>query len=205
MTGDSAPHSTHVEVHPVSPEHWADLERVFGPRGACAGCWCMWWRLPHASFGAGKGDSNRESLRALVVSGTTPGLLAYRNGQPIGWCAFGPREDYPALARSRILKPVDDRPVWSVTCFFIARGQRRQGLTRRLLAAAVEHAQAYGAQIVEGYPIEPKNTDTPPVFAFTGTASAFRAAGFVEVARRSDTRPVMRYLIADLQARGARR
>jgi hypothetical protein len=107
--------AANIEIRPATPERWADLAALFGPRGACGGCWCMWWRLPRAGFGAAKGEGNREALCALVASGKAPGLLAYADSVPVGWCALAPREAYPALGRSRILKPVDDQPVWSVT------------------------------------------------------------------------------------------
>lgn len=185
-----------LAFHPATPERWADLEAVFGPRGACAGCWCMWWRLPRAQWERGRGEGNRAALRAIVDSGVAPGILAYVDGQPVGWCAVQPREAYPALGRSRILKPVDDAPVWSVTCFYVARPHRRRGLMRALLEAAVAHAAARGARIVEGYPVEPKRERMPDLYAYTGTAGVFRAAGFTEVARRSETRPIMRRVIA---------
>jgi GNAT superfamily N-acetyltransferase len=184
-----------VEYHPATPERWPDLERLFGPRGACGGCWCMWWRLPRAAFEQGKGEQHRDAFRALVESGEVPGLLAYERGAPIGWCALAPRADYPRLDSSRLLKPIDDLPVWSVVCFFVARGHRRQGMSVGLLRAAVAFATQRGAQIVEGYPIEPRSTAVPAPFAYTGTVSAFRQAGFVEVLRRSETRPIMRYTI----------
>jgi GNAT superfamily N-acetyltransferase len=193
--------STHdpgsIEIHPATSERWDDLERLFGPRGATGGCWCMWWRLPRSEFDRQKGEGNREALRSVVNTGTPPGLLAYIDGQPVGWCALAPREEYGALERSRILKRVDELPVWSVTCFFVAKEHRRKGVTSRLLRAAVEYAAEHGARIVEGYPVEPKSADTPPVFIFTGIASSFRDAGFAEVARRSETRPIMRYRIVD--------
>lgn len=114
----------------------------------------------------------------------------------MGWCSVAPREAFPALERSRVLKRVDDQPVWSVVCFFIAKPYRRQGLTVSLLKAAAEYARQAGARIVEGYPEDPKKADIPAPFAFTGLASAFLQAGFVEVLRRSATRPIMRYTIA---------
>ena len=132
-----------------------------------------------------------------MVDGEEPGILAYVDGVALGWCAIQPREAYPALARSRIFKPVDTQPVWSVTCFFIAKAYRRKGLTVELLRAAVAHAHERGATIVEGYPFEVTSVsgEMPAVYAFTGLASAFRQAGFTEVARRSETRPIMRYSI----------
>lgn len=177
---------------PLTPERWHDLEALFGPRGACAGCWCMWWRLPRSQWGAQKGEGNRAAFEALVASDAQPGILAYVEGRPAGWCAVEPREAYPALDRSRTLKRVDEAPVWSVTCFFVARPYRRHGLTVWLLVAAAEHARARGARILEGYPVEPRVGRTADAWAFTGTLSAFRRAGFVEVARRSATRPIVR-------------
>lgn len=157
----------------------------------------MWWRLSRAQFDRQKGEGNREVLRDIVLSGQVPGLLAYAGEEPVGWCAVAPRETFPALERSRILKRVDDKPVWSVVCFFVARRYRGRGLTVALLRAAVEHAACHGACIVEGYPVEPRKDRLPDPFIYTGSASAFRQAGFVEVARRSETRPIMRYAIGD--------
>jgi GNAT superfamily N-acetyltransferase len=133
-------------------------------------------------------------MKRIVDSGKVPGILAYAGGEPVGWCAVATREAYPRLARSRILKPVDDQPVWSVVCFFIAKPYRQRGLTRRLLQAAVEHVRKNKGRILEGYPVEPKK-NMPDPFVYTGLASAFRKAGFKEVARRSETRPIMRYEI----------
>lgn len=184
-----------LEYHPLTLERWGDFERLFGPKGACGGCWCMYERIPRAEFARQKGQGNKETMRAIVAAGEVPGLLAYAAGEPVGWCAVEPREVYGALERSRILKPVDDQPVWSVMCFFIAKGHRRQGVTVGLLRAAVDHARAHGARIVEGYPVEPKTASVPDAFAWHGTAAAFRRAGFAEVARRSETRPIMRYVV----------
>ena len=189
------PAAHEVIAYPLTAERWPDLEALFGPRGACGGCWCMVWRLKRAEFERQKGDANRRALKAIVESGAAPGLIGYIGEQPIAWCAVAPREHYPALERSRVLKPVDDQPVWSVTCLFVARRFRRQGLTVRMLEAAVAQAGQCGARIVEGSPVEPKTADMPAAFAWTGTASAFRQAGFVEVLRRSPTRPIMRYIV----------
>ncbi|TKJ29443.1 MAG: GNAT family N-acetyltransferase [Chloroflexi bacterium B3_Chlor] len=157
----------------------------------------MWWRLKQSQFEKQKGEENKRALKRIVDSDEVPGLLAYADEQPIGWCSVAPREAFPRLGRSRILKRVDDQPVWSVVCFFVDKSFRRRGVAVRLLGAAVEHAKKHGAKIVEGYPVEPRTASTPDAFAFTGLASAFRKAGFVEVLRRSDTRPIMRYHIAE--------
>lgn len=184
-----------LEFHPLTPERWKDLELLFGERGACGGCWCMWWRLKRSQFEKQKGEENRKALKKIVDSGEIPGLLAYANGQSIAWCSVAPRETYPVLERSRTLKRIDDQPVWSVVCFFVAKPFRRKGLTVKLLGAAVEYAKEHGARIIEGYPVEPKKTSIPDGFAFTGLVSVFRKARFVEVLRRSGTRPIMRYYI----------
>lgn len=184
-----------VTIEPLTPERWPDLETLFGPRGACAGCWEMWWRVPRSQFGRQQGEGNKAAFREIVLAGEIPGLLVYVDGVPAGWCAVQPREAFPGLARSRILKPVDDTPVWAVTCFFIARAHRRKGLTVRLLEAAIAHARARGARVVEGYPVAASSEGMPDAFAWHGTVAAFARAGFVEVARRSPTRPIMRYVL----------
>ena len=180
---------------PVTASRWRDLERLFGPRGACGGCWCMAWRLRTRDWNAGKGAPNRRALKRIVTSGAKPGILGYRGRTPVAWCAIAPRDVYVALARSRVLAPVDHRPVWSISCLFISKELRRTGLSVHALRAAVAFAAKAGAAIVEGYPIEPTMVKTPAPFVWTGIPSAFRKAGFVEAARRSRTRPIMRYVI----------
>jgi GNAT superfamily N-acetyltransferase len=155
----------------------------------------MWWRLTAREFDARKGEANRRAMKAIVTSGRVPGLLAYHRGEVVGWCSVAPREEFPRLERSRILKPVDAEPVWSVVCFFVAKSHRRTGVGLRLLKAALEHVRGSGGRILEGYPVEPKKGSTPDVFAYHGVAEMFRRAGFREVARRSETRPIMRYVL----------
>jgi len=186
---------SNIEFYPVTPRRWKDIENLFGERGACGGCWCMWWRLSRAQFNKQKGEGNRKAMKKIVDSGEVPGILAYSNSQPIGWCAVAPRERFILLENSRILKRVDDKPVWSVVCFFVARPFRRNGVCVKLLKTAVEYSKKKGAKILEGYPVEPKKDKMPDLFAYHGLASAFRKAGFVEVLRRSETRPIMRYHI----------
>jgi GNAT superfamily N-acetyltransferase len=186
---------SNLKFHPVTPKRWKDLDTLFGERGACGGCWCMWWRLSRSQFNKEKGKRNKKALKKIVDSGEIPGILAYADGEPIGWCSVAPRERFSVLERSRILKRIDEKPVWSVVCFFVAKPFRQKGVTIELLKAAIEYAKKHRARIVEGYPIEPKKTKMPDVFANTGLASAFRQSGFVEVLRRSDTRPIMRYFV----------
>jgi len=184
-----------LDVYPLTPERFVDFETVLGPHGAYGGCWCMYWRLKRPEFNAQQGDGNRQAMRTLVESGCTPGLLGYLNGRAIGWVSVAPRLEFPVLNNSRILKAVDDQPVWSVNCFYVVRRSRRKGVSAALIKAAVRFATEHGAQIVEGYPVDPRIGDYPDAFIYTGAMSAFKQAGFVEVLRRSETRPIMRFYI----------
>ncbi|MDQ3956824.1 MAG: GNAT family N-acetyltransferase [Actinomycetota bacterium] len=182
-------------VHPLTPERWGDLEALFGPRGAVGGCWCMWWRIRRSEYERAKGDGNRASLERIVAGGAVPGIIGYHGDVPVAWCSVEPRDSFPVLDRSRVLARVDDAPVWSVVCFFVAKPHRASGVGVRMLRAAVDHAARLGATVVEGYPVEPVKERMPEVFAHTGFSSMFLAAGFEEVERRSPTRPIMRYVI----------
>lgn len=190
MTAGRPSHSD-LEFHPLTRERLADFESLFGESGACGGCWCMFLRLAARDFDASRGDANRNAMGKLVRGGATPGILAYRDGEPIGWCAVEPREAYPRLARSRVMKPVDATRAWMVTCFFVRKDQRRRGVSEALLRAAAEHVQAAGGDAVDACPIDSEG-DMADAFAWQGKASMFRRVGFREVARRSPTRPYLR-------------
>jgi GNAT superfamily N-acetyltransferase len=182
---------------PVTPEYWDDLVTLFGPRGATGGCWCMWFRQSRSQFDQQKGENNKQALHQIVDSGEVPGILAYLGKQPVGWVSVAPRTCFTSLERSRVLKRVDDELVWSVVCFYVARPSRRKGIRLHLLQAAVDYAARQGAKIIEGYPIEPLKDEIADIFAYHGLASIFLQAGFKEVARRSQTRPIMRYYIEE--------
>lgn len=185
-------------VHPASAERWADLEQVFGEHGAYAGCWCMFWRLNRADFKQLKGEGTRAVLHEMTTRGDVPGLLLYDQGQPVGWCSIGPREGYLALENSRILKRIDEQPVWSVVCFFVTKKYRGMGAMSALIRGGVDYARQKGAKIVEAYPIDmqsPKlaGQKLTSYSGYMGIASVFRDAGFVEVGRASGTQLIMRY------------
>jgi len=180
-----------VEFQPLVPERWLDLEKLFGKHGAVGGCWCMWWKQTRAEFSRLHGEPNRLAFKAIVDSGAVPGLLAYSDSQPVGWCAIEPRESYPSLDRSRTLARVDDAHVWSITCFYINRHFRHRGLMRGLLTAAVDWADRQGAEIVEAYPVD-SQVRLSNAAVYTGVAPIFCEVGFIEVLRRSKTRPIMR-------------
>jgi len=183
-----------LSFKPIKRNLWTDLEELFGLNGACGGCWCMFWKLRGKAYDEAKGYTARQMHKSVVDSGTVTGLLAYLDGEVVGWVAVEPRSSYEKLAHSRALKPVDDQPVWSVTCFYVAKAHRRKGVTVGLLKAAVQHVKLQGGKIVEGYPVDAKD-DKPAPFVFTGTASAYQQAGFKEVARNTPTRPIFRYVI----------
>jgi GNAT superfamily N-acetyltransferase len=156
----------------------------------------MYWKLRGRAFDENTGEPTRQMQKSYVESGSVPGLLAFEDDKPVGWIAVEPRSAYSKLAHSRILKPVDDADVWSVPCFFVGKQARRRGLTVKLLKAAIDFVDEQGGSILEGYPVDAKK-DMPAPFIYTGTMTAFQKAGFIEVARHSETRPIMRYFIGD--------
>lgn len=178
-------------ILPLTAERWPDLEQLFGPeRGANSGCWCMWHRLRRRSWEEFGRDGRKAAFRAAVASGPAPGLLAYADGEPVGWVAVAPRATFPALSRSPIA--TTDQPAdWAITCFYVASGWRRRGLMRQLIAAAVEHARACGALAIEAYPKEP-GASFGWGDLFVGVPAEFLACGFTIVARPSPTRLVVR-------------
>ena len=198
--GSTIPETAQVEVVPATAGRWPDLEALFGKNGACAGCWCMWWRLSYSEYKRGQGEGNKAALKEMALGDRVPGLLAYVGGRPAGWCSIGPREQFTALEGSRTLTRVDDQPVWSIVCFFVPRLFRRRGLLTELVRGAVRYAQQQGAQIVEAYPMD---TQAPKLAGkkltgaggYMGIASTFRDLGFVEVGRASETQLIMRYTI----------
>lgn len=185
------------DVQPLTPARWPDLEALFGAAGCSVArhCWCMYYRVSGAKAvmpaGSDEAARNRRALRRLVDAGRPPGLIGYRDGVPVGWVALGPRADFAKLARSPVMKPVDELPVWSIVCFVVPSEYRRQGVARALLGGAVAWARAQGATLVEGYPVDRAGRASDDAMWF-GAKSMFDAAGFTEVARRKPQRPVVR-------------
>jgi GNAT superfamily N-acetyltransferase len=178
------------EYHPVTPERLPDLERFSLTHGKFRYCSCMRWRLASGDYKRSTKESRVASLDALVQQETPVGVLAYLDGEPVGWISVAPRETYAALERFKSLPRVDAAPVWSVVCFFIDRNERGQRLTLGLLRAAVDYAIAQGAEVVEGYPVEPGAR----LYTYMGSVAMFEEAGFHEVARPTEGRPIMRYV-----------
>jgi GNAT superfamily N-acetyltransferase len=184
-----------LEVRPLSKETWKDLVELFSRPGASIvrGCWCMYYRRSGQS-GLGQGARNRSALRSLVNGGAVPGLIGYEDGSPVGWISLGPREEYAKLKRSPVMKPVDDKPVWSIVCFFVDRNARGRGVADALLDGAIDFARSKGVTLLEAYPIDKKDRSHPD-FMFFGAKTMYDRAGFKEVARRKETRPVVRKAI----------
>jgi GNAT superfamily N-acetyltransferase len=151
----------------------------------------MWYRVPNKEFNTLGKDGLKEAMRTLVHRGVEAGLIAYVDGTPAGWVTVAPRPDYIRLATSRLLFPVDDQPVWSIPCFFVHHDFRHQGLMSKLINAAEDYAKSHGGELVEAYPYD-TDKKTGPADIYTGVVSTFISAGFVEVARRKQTRPIMR-------------
>jgi GNAT superfamily N-acetyltransferase len=180
------------KTHPLTPQRWNDFEALFGTHGAYGGCWCMWWRSTRREFEARKGEGNRKAMKGIVDSGKVPGILGYLGNKPVGWCAVAPREEFSSLERSPVLKRLDDLPVWSVVCFFIAQGFRGRGIAEAMIGAALDYVKRRGGSMVEAYPTPPKKTPLAPVSSFMGLPAMFARAGFVECARPSASKWIMR-------------
>ncbi len=192
-----------LRIVPATAERWTDLTALFGSRGACGGCWCMWARRPAAEYKAGLGERNRRALRRRVDASPAPGLLAYAGDVAVGWVAVGPRAEFVRLETSRVLAPPDEATVWSVPCLFVASSHRGRGVSVALLRAAADFAARHGARVIEGYPVDTRGRRQPAAFVWWGTTGAFRAAGFREVLRRSATRPIVRRALRSRRATGA--
>jgi GNAT superfamily N-acetyltransferase len=178
-----------LTVRPLTPDLWPALEDLFGNNGACNGCWCMYWRIG-AAYRKRPRENNRAAFRRIVKEGPPPGLLAFDGAVAVGWCQLTPRDALPWLDRTPRLGRVDDASVWSLSCFYIRKGYRRQGITAALILAALKAARRAKAPALEAYPLD---ADETPSASFTGFVSTFARAGFKVVARRTAPRPIMRH------------
>lgn len=190
-----------LSILPLTPDRWPDLEAIFAAKGCSVArnCWCMYYRHggtpPPPPARMSRAAANRAELRSLVGGGRPPGLIGYRGNVPVGWVSLGPREDYAKLARSPVMKPVDDKPVWSIVCFVVPSEYRGQGVAEALLAGAVAYARKQGARLVEAYPVDRRGRSSDDAMWF-GAKSMYDRAGFAEVARRRPQRPVVRLKLA---------
>lgn len=187
--------SKDLAFKPLTKETWRDFEKLFGKSGACGGCWCMWWRQTRREFDENHGERNRRAMKRIVDSGKVPGILAYSSGEAVGWCSVAPRDDFLSLNRSRVLKKLDDTPVWSIVCFYVSKAHRSRGAMDQLISGAVEHVRRSGGKVAEAYPTRPRGKRLVQVSSFMGTPTPFERAGFTECARPSEAKLVMRLYI----------
>lgn len=181
------------EIRPVTADRWDVLEALFGPDGAFKGCWCAYWRLRHTDFkDASTGEKKRVLQDRVATCDPSPGLLAYRDNEPVGWVSVEPRHRFEAFEHARVYTRVDDTPVWTVSCFYLDESVRGRGLTTHLLKAVKVHVRANGGIAVEGYPENPTELNPSGTPGYMGLVPAFEHAGFVEIARLSNGRPVYR-------------
>ena len=183
-----------LSYKPLSEKNWKDFELLFGEVGACAGCWCMHWKLPRKEFMESKGAGNKRKQSKIVHSGIIPGILLYKDREAIGWCAVEPRNQYPVMANSKVMRQPDEIDVWSVSCFFIHKKHRKKGLSIQLLEFVKDYCKKKKAKVIEGYPYDIRKMTAPP-FVWTGLSNAFLKAGFKEIARHSPTRPIVRFYL----------
>jgi len=179
-----------LTIRPLTPDLWPAIEELFGKKGASNGCWCMYWRIGSA-YRQRPREENKAAFQKVVKSGPPPGLIAFDGGVAVGWCQLTSRDDLPWLDRTSRLKRVDDVPVWSLSCFYVRKGYRQQGVTSALIAAALKAARRAKAPALEAYPLDAGEEATSAWF--TGYASTFARAGFKTVARRAPSRPIMRH------------
>jgi GNAT superfamily N-acetyltransferase len=177
-----------LKVVPAAPEHWTDIEAFFSGNP----CWCQSWRMPSGAYGRSTKEQlprriagRRNALHSQLKGSTPPAVLAYQNNQIIGWCGFGPRSEMERLVRSRTIPAVDDLPVWSIVCFLIHPGFRRQGVTKALLRGAIECAREYGAPALEAYPVDPGGKRIDTAFSYVGILSMFEREGFQRIVETS--------------------
>jgi ribosomal protein S18 acetylase RimI-like enzyme len=189
--------TTSLTIHALMPARWADLEALFNAKGCsiARGCWCMYYRRSGQRSDLAPGETSsarsRSELKALAAADPPPGLIGYRGSVPVGWISLGPRQDFAKLAKSPVMKPVDDQAVWSIVCLVVPSEYRRQGVARALIAGAVDYARARGVQLLEAYPVD-KVQSPAAESSWFGSKSMFDEAGFEEVARRKPARPVVR-------------
>lgn len=198
MTGPTSPRvGSGLTILPLTPERMDDLATLFEQGGDPKWCWCTSFRLRGRDEFQRRPSENRALLGELAERGPAPGLVAYRDGRAVGWVSLGPREDFERLTYSKVLAPIDDRPVWSIVCFVVGRRERGQGIAGALLDAAIQHARASGATTLEAYPADTGADRIPSANAYKGTLSMFERAGFRVVERRqwnpsTPVRPIVR-------------
>ncbi len=186
-----------IRIAPLTPAALDDFATLFGPSGACYGCWCTYFRLAPKVRQAMGAAGKRAHMEDRIRRGPPPGLLAWRGDDPIGWLQIGPRADVPQWNNPRRATtplpdaPADDPDIWAISCFFFAPRERGQGLSHAMVAAGIDHARENGARLLEACPMD-RAKQSKSVGLYVGSTSVFAKAGFQEVARQKPGRPLMR-------------
>ena len=181
-----------LSLEPLTMNNWKQFEELMGEKGGCGNCWCMLFRLPYKEFQANKPDGNKKLMQEIVCKSGHTGLIALYKKDPIGWIAFAPREEYQKIEKSRTLKRIDDKPVWSITCFFIRKEFRRMGVSQMMIKKVIEFARTQHIHTLEAYPAVPYDGKVPPPFLWVGVLSAFLKNGFKIVRQSSKSRAMVR-------------
>jgi len=185
-----------LTFEPLTTKNWGRFEQFFGPRGACGNCWCMYYRLAKTDFQEGKfEEGNKSAMKELVWNNQPTGVLGLYEGQAIAWCAFAPRKDFLKLGKSRVHKPIDDKPVWAIPCMFIDKKFRKAGISVELLKGVIQIARDQGIKIIEAYPTIPTTEKLPDSFAWIGLYKSFERAGFKIADQTSRNRPMVRFYL----------
>lgn len=160
----------------MTRETWDDFVRLFEAKGSPHYCWCTPYRMRDA--GHASNDEKKAYVQARVDEGVPIGVLAYVDGEPVGWCSVAPRETYVRLERSRTMPRATppETPTWVILCFFVVRAHRNRGVTHALLKGAVAYARERGAKVVEGYPFDTAGIRS----THRGASSVFAAARFAQ-------------------------
>ncbi len=185
MTGTPATAAPKLKTRPVTPDTWPDFDALFTARGGPSYCWCMAWRASQKDPKAATKSGRKALMKQRVKDGVPVGLLGYLGDEPVAWCSIAPFDTFRGLRKVGDGEATDR--LWSITCFFVRRDLRGQGLTHQLLAAAVKLARQHKAKLVEGYGVSP----TSPSYRHMGFVPMFKAAGFEDVAREGTRRHVM--------------
>ena len=184
-----------LKLQPLTVNNWHLFEEVMGEKGGCGGCWCMYFRMPSTEFSKDKYEGHKKRMYDLVKAAKPTGLIATYNKRAVGWIAFAPREDYIRIENSRAFKRIDDKPVWSITCFFIKKEFRKMGLSEQMVKGIVDYARKKKIKTLEAYPAIPYSDKVPPPFLWVGILSAFTKNGFEVVQQNGKSRAMVRLCV----------
>lgn len=177
-----------LRFFPVTRDRWADFEALFECRGGPHYCWCTLWRQMEKQGKQASKQEKKASMKLRIEQGIPVGIMAYADDAPVAWCSIAPRDTYRAMGGDESIDGV-----WSLTCFFVRREYRGQGLTNQLLVAAIQYAKDNHAQYVEAYPVVPDS----PTYRYMGLVPMFEQAGFRFVKQAGKRRNVMLFALGE--------